>query len=295
MLVVFGHMIEMTLINESARFNIDFVFYLLHVPTFLLISGYLFKYTKRRHDLKHIMITKTKGLLCVYILWGLILSIFTFFINNLSMIESIKYSMNAIWYLLFLWVCIIGVIIIELIPKKLRYAIWTMIIILAIVAPFYSGGIAKIIMHFLIFSLGYYCFDYIINNRIKYAFVVLFIIAVILSYYTGKVSMKNAESLDVYSLLLFVLKIIGAMIIPIIVYDIEKIKKFEWLNKIGGVTLYIYVLHFFLIGVYKNFHNSSVIIYIINACIVICITYFIAVFVKNNNKLNILFTFDIKK
>lgn len=43
-LVVFGHMIEMTLINESVKFNIDFAFYLLHVPTFLLISGYLFKY-----------------------------------------------------------------------------------------------------------------------------------------------------------------------------------------------------------------------------------------------------------
>ncbi len=294
-LVVFGHMIEMTLINESVKFNIDFAFYLLHVPTFLLISGYLFKYTKERHDLKHIIITKTKGLLCVYILWGIVLSIFTYFVNNLSMIDSVKYSLNAIWYLLFLWLCIIGIIVIELFPKKVRYILWAMILLLAIIAPFYSGGIAKIIIHFLIFSLGYYGFEYIINNRIKYMVVIFFAVSVVLSYYTGKVSMKNAESLDVYSLLLFMLKIIGSMIIPIIVYEFEKMKKIQWLNKLGGMTLYIYVLHFFLIGLYKNIHNSSVVVYILSACIVIFITYLVAVFVKKNKKLNILFTFDIKR
>lgn len=84
-LVVFGHCIQYGLGQPNIDFfdnNIIKVIYSFHMPLFMMISGYLFGFSVKKHSFKEIIFGKLKSLLVPIAIWAI----------PVTLIDTIKYS-----------------------------------------------------------------------------------------------------------------------------------------------------------------------------------------------------------
>ncbi|WP_248405343.1 acyltransferase family protein [Butyrivibrio fibrisolvens] len=287
--VIMGHMIEMTNVGDG-KWIIDTLCYLLHVPTFLIISGYLFSKSYMKHTLKEVIITKSIRLLFPYLIWTLLLTLYTVIINGMSLGDSFCYSSNALWYLAFLWACIICTSFLFKLPNFISKMIMLLLSLCCVASPFLNSTLAKFCIHYGIFLVGFIYLDRIIASRNKYILIAMFISGYMCLVATGYLSMLDALGTGIKTLSIFILKIMGACFLPICFSYIEEKKELKLLTKVGASTIYIYVLHFFIIAIYKNMNNDDWFVYIISVLVVFVFTMAIGVAFENNKYLNKLFS-----
>ncbi len=288
-IVVIGHMIEMTNVGDL-KWKIDTLCYLLHVPTFLIISGYLFSKSSRRYEPKEIIISKSKRLLFPYVLWTFILALYSVLLNGMSFEDAFRYAYNALWYFAFLWACIIGTSVLMMLHCFKLNILMVGISIGGVIGTIYNSTVAKICIHYLIFLIGFYLLEHIVAFKYKYFLIMLFVFCFLFCVSTGYLSLFDALNTGFKTFYVFMLKILGACFLPICFSYLEKRKMMSTMIKLGGNTIYIYILHFFIIAIYKNINNDSWIVFIMSVVIVMVITNLLAEIFKKNRYLNKLFT-----
>lgn len=122
-LVVFGHSLQYGLGVEYRSFCDNIVvkaIYSFHMPLFMMISGYLFGFTVKRHSFKEILINKTKSLLIPVAVWSI----------PITFIDIIKYDsqrmnpwdffktylsefLGAFWFLWAVFLCSVTVLLVN--------------------------------------------------------------------------------------------------------------------------------------------------------------------------------------
>ncbi len=250
LLVVIGHFLEMTILPGRVGETLDFIAYTIHVPTFLLCSGYLFSNTIRKYHYRYIIKTKLLDDLLIWLIWSVVLLAvnygcdFLFDALDKSVFEYIFYSFNQLWYFGFLFFCYIVTITIEnlKISKKI---VWGVLIFLFFFLCFYSVSLCKIILHYAIFFLGYSAKDNL--SKISRYGIVVYTILMGCTIFVLGINTTNLFDSIARTIGVFVLKIFGA-VFAFSVGDIVKGRGI--ISSLGRDTIYIYIFHFFILALY---------------------------------------------
>ena len=83
--VLWGHAIQYSVIGETSFFDnaVFMIIYSFHMSFFMLISGYVFRWTYEKRDLKNLIVRRSQTLLQPIIICGIIYYYSTFFLRGL--------------------------------------------------------------------------------------------------------------------------------------------------------------------------------------------------------------------
>lgn len=155
---------------------------------------------------------------------------------------------------------------------------------------FFHVGLAKIFVHLLIIWTGYL---FINAPSKKFSIIIITLYICIMSYIlaTGALTLKSVNKPGVSAFALLSFKIIGGLFIPSVFSLINSFidKSENFLSRFGQKTLYIYVLHFFPLAIYKAMNLSSILAYILAVICIICVAYLLYFIISKSNKLILLF------
>lgn len=261
-IVVLGHFVEMTVFRNAAVGNtIDFICYTLHVPTFLFCSGYLFNISLNRYTSKRIIAYNFMDSILVWIFWGTILLFynrsvdFFAFSEKESFIDCAKYSFNQLWYFWFLFVCyLVTLIIIHFkIPNEIIYML---LCIFVVCFSFISISLDKLIVHYLMFFMGYCHYK---KRKYVVPYLILAYLVLLLCSIMMGITMLNLFATWYSTLFVFSIKILGSVVLYLIFlignkYGYQIFGLLDWLGK---RTLYIYIFHFFILAIYRRLYFHS--------------------------------------
>lgn len=264
LMVVFFHTLEVTAIDTTFSNNLFFVLYSIHVPAFLMVSGFLFRGTMRRHTALEIIWQKIMDLGIVFVEWSIMYTIYNLIIFYLlgspfaSLYKCIAFSINNVWYLWFLLFCSLATFITD----KLRLPKPFVGIILFIgiwICAMFSVGLTKMATHFLIFWLGY-CFKEIGVYFYRMSAVLYIPLTIGNGLYrwfdTGTVIRGGIEMAPV-----MMYKILGGAFLFMLFYDMCRLFPMvnceNFITRMGGKTLYMYILHFIPLAIYRCIGAST--------------------------------------
>lgn len=258
LMVIFFHTLEVTDIGTALSDKIYFILYSIHVPAFLMASGYLFAGTIKRHSVSDIIKTRIADLGLVFVEWSLMFTVYNWHIFSLmgksfgSIAECVGFSANNVWYLWFLLFCIIATIVIEKIwmPRGLIVPITASAVIISSAV---SPGMAKLGTHYLVFWLGYSFRDArIAVCRIMSAlYAVITILNIALNWFDTQTVVRGG----IRMVPVMGYKVLGGMFLFMLFYDICNVFKCAGNNNVyasvGEKTLYLYILHFIPLPIYN--------------------------------------------
>jgi len=250
-LVVFGHILEYSGIEDQLSFKVYTFIYTFHMPLFIFISGYFSK------NMTWDKLKKSfKTLIPVYFIFQIILSIPNMLDGSFSLFNFFTSPQGILWYILALlyWRIIFYLI------TKMRFLSPPMVLAGSFLASLLIGlinypvflSIAKTVAFLPYFALGYYCTGGIIakirglNKAVSAvilftAFILVYLFAT--SDFTlilyGEFSYKYAFNSIPVGLLCRIIMLLAAIILSCAVINTTTSK----LHKYGGRTLDIYLLH----------------------------------------------------
>lgn len=253
-LVVFGHFL-LKFSNPTGYVNILIsMIYSFHMPAFVFISGYFSKnLDKNRHE------TLSKNLV-LYVVFAVVYSL----VYRQTLIGSLIDPVGIMWFLLCI---IIWKIILEQ-AVQIKYII-PLSVIIAILIGFNDDigkflSLSRLLCFFPFFLLGYKCSkDLLLKiraiNHISCAILLVFSFAVIfISFYFGLVNLSipyfsssyvNIGYKNIFlgaSSRLFIILVACIIILCLINLTPNKNLQFTY---VGKNTLYIYLLHTFLVDI----------------------------------------------
>ena len=297
--VVFGHTIELTKINETLMGRLDLIAYTLHVPAFLFASGFLLQKSVKKYNVRQFFLMKFFNLFVVWVIWSVILTIWNMGIDYIfgqytgNIKAYINYSANEIWYFAFLFVGSMFVFVIENI-KINKYLCTISLCVAFIILSFYSVTLAKVVLHLLIIWCGYNFKGFTkLSARLV---IIVYIIMMLYINISGCLTLKSIGDLGFGTMGLLGIKLLSCFCLPTVAYlmmeaDNKMIKSKEQIyTNIGKNTLYIYILHFFPLAVYKCIKNTSLILALISVLFFIVISMFVRHFIKDTKIDKFLFT-----
>ncbi len=250
-LVVFGHILEYSMVKDVLSFKVYSFIYMLHMPLFIFISGYFSK------NMTWDKLKKSfKTLLPAYFVFQIILSIPNMLDGSFSLFNFFTSPQGVLWYILALLYWRIAFYFIS----KLKFLNFPVVIAISVLMSFLIGlvnypvflSIAKTIAFLPYFALGYYCTGDIIEkirgcNKVIstailiVAFLLIYIFTTsdfVLNLY-GEFSYKYAFNSISEGLLWRMVSIVGAIILSCAVINLSTSK----FNKWGERTFDIYLLH----------------------------------------------------
>lgn len=250
-LVVFGHILEYSMVNDELSFKVYSFIYMFHMPLFVFISGYFSK------NITWDKLKKSfKTLLPAYLVFQIILSIPNMLDGSFSLFNFFTSPQGVLWYILALLYWRIAFYFVP----KIKFLNFPAVIILSVLMSFFIGlvnypvflAIAKTIAFLPYFALGYYCTENTIEKIRgwnKIISIIILLVAFVLAYiFTtsdfvlnlyGEFSYKYAFNSISKGLLWRIVSIVGAIILSCAVINLSTTKFHKW----GGNTLGIYLLH----------------------------------------------------
>lgn len=230
-LVVLYHTWGSMEIDTNVRNDCILFFFTTHVPTFMMISGYLYSNHTIKHDLTY-RIRKLLNLLFCSAVYVFILVLFRVIVHSYlgierTLLEEIDLSAHNMWYFPVLCFAIILYELSSKVPKKegiipTRSILFLLLIIVTAFLMYKNPSIGKILAYIIIFMIGT---TWTINvwkaifNALAYVGVWTLVVIM-----TGIVNAQSESSIGTELLLLMVLTVLGAGLILSLVYLLLQIK-----------------------------------------------------------------------
>ncbi|MEC1722452.1 acyltransferase family protein [Schinkia azotoformans] len=259
-LVVIGHFIT-TFIGNGVIEQIYIFIYLFHMPAFILVSGYFSKgFQKEGYVLKI-----TKKILVPYFFFQIIYSVYYYFLLDKSELTIAIFKPQwSLWFLLslFCWHLLLFVF------TKIKYSLLVSVLIGIIVGYFDAIGgylsLSRTFVLFPVFLLGFYMkkehFEKLTSNKGKLLSAVAIVIMLFIIHYIlvdmPKEWMYGSKSYEklgagweggIIRLLYY-----GMSLIMIFSFFTFVPKKEYFFSKWGTRTLYVYLLHGFIIRYFRT-------------------------------------------
>lgn len=289
--VVFGHVIEYYINDNSILMTLYIFIYIFHMPLFIFISGYLSKnfYKMKRKAIRNLLIP--------YIIFNMIWYT-AVYIGTRRAMFSVLYPGWTLWYLLslFFW------------RITLKYLIkFKHILLLSFIAGVLVGlipsigsilSISRTIVFLPFFLLGYYTTEehlekiksfkseYAITGILVFLLVAIYIVKNDLFNYKFLYNSYSYNALEVSLFEGTIFRIFlyfGAIIFSICVINLVP-RKEQFFSKIGKATMNIYVFHIYLVMLVYFFIPKWNIGLLQN--ILILISPFIIIFILSRKKIN---------
>lgn len=289
--VVFGHVIEYYINDNSILMTLYIFIYIFHMPLFIFISGYLSKnfYKMKRKAIRNLLIP--------YIIFNMIWYT-AVYIGTRRAMFSVLYPGWTLWYLLslFFW------------RITLKYLIkFKHILLLSFIAGVLVGlipsigsilSISRTIVFLPFFLLGYYATEehlekiksfkseYAITGILVFLLVAIYIVKNDLFNYKFLYNSYSYNALEVSLFEGTIFRIFlyfGAIIFSICVINLVP-RKEQFFSKIGKTTMNIYVFHIYLVMLVYFFIPKWNIGLLQN--ILILISPFIIIFILSRKKIN---------
>ena len=289
--VVFGHVIEYYIKDNSILMTLYIFIYIFHMPLFIFISGYLSKnfYRMKRKAIRNLLIP--------YIIFNMIWYTAVYIGTRRAML-SVLYPGWTLWYLLslFFW------------RMTLKYLIkFKHILLISFIAGVLVGlipsigsilSISRTIVFLPFFLLGYYTTEehlekiksfkseYAITGILVFLLVAIYIVKNDLFSYKFLYNSYSYNALEVSLFEGTVFRIFlyfGAIIFSICVINLVP-RREQFFSKIGKATMNIYVFHIYLVMLVYFFIPKWNIGLLQN--ILILISPFIIIFILSRKKIN---------
>ena len=289
--VVFGHVIEYYINDNSILMTLYIFIYIFHMPLFIFISGYVSKnfYKMKRKAIRNLLIP--------YIIFNMIWYT-AVYIGTRRAMFSVLYPGWTLWYLLslFFW------------RITLKYLIkFKHILLLSFIAGVLVGlipsigsilSISRTIVFLPFFLLGYYTTEehlekiksfkseYAITGILVFLLIAIYIVKNDLFNYKFLYNSYSYNALEVSLFEGTIFRIFlyfGAIIFSICVINLVP-RKEQFFSKIGKATMNIYVFHIYLVMLVYFFIPKWNIGLLQN--ILILISPFIIIFILSRKKIN---------
>ncbi|MBS4193780.1 acyltransferase family protein [Lederbergia citri] len=291
-LVVFGHLIQSYIDSNSFFSTLYKLLYTFHMPAFILISGFFAKGFYEKGYIKKITIK----LIIPYLIFQVIYSVFYYNLYSKSMLEIDLLNPHwSLWFLisLFCW----NIMLIGFNKLKPEYAVSLALLIGLIVGyvDWISNylSLSRTFVFFPFFIVGYYLkkehFQLLTKSRTKVFMAgTIVIIALVFIIFPGLdekwlLGSKPYSYLETISAIGFIKRIgiysINFLMVAGFFAFVPKRKFF--FTKFGRNTLYVYLLHGFII---RAFRGSSVESYIYDSktlIVLLVITLFLTFFLSS--------------
>ncbi|WP_195263215.1 MULTISPECIES: acyltransferase family protein [unclassified Clostridium] len=289
--VVFGHVIEYYIKDNSTLRTIYIFIYIFHMPLFIFISGYLSKnfYRMKRKAIRNLLIP--------YIIFNMIWYT-AVYIGTKRAMFSVLYPGWTLWYLLslFFWRMTLKYLI------KFKHILLVSFIIGVLVGLIPSIGstlsISRTIVFLPFFLLGYYTKEenlekvkslkreYALTGILAFLLVAMYIVKNNLFDYKFLYNSYSYDALGVSLLEGIVFRIFlyfGAIIFSVCVINLVPSKE-QFYSRIGKATMNIYVFHIYLVMLVYFFIPRWNISMLQN--VLILVSPFIIIFLLSRKKIN---------
>lgn len=258
-LVVIGHFIT-TFIGNQVIEEIYIFIYLFHMPAFILVSGYFSKgFQKKGYVLKI-----TKKILVPYILFQIIYSIYYYFLYNESELTIAVFKPHwSLWFLLSLFCWHLSLFVFT----KIKYSLLAATLVGLVVGYFDAVGnylsLSRTFVLFPLFLLGFYMkkehFQKLVSKKGKLLSAIALVAMLFIIHYVlvdmpkeWMYGSKSYEKLGAgWEGGLIRLLYYGMSLIMIFVFLAYVPSKEYFFTKWGARTLYIYLLHGFIIRYFR--------------------------------------------
>ncbi|WP_307256842.1 acyltransferase family protein [Oikeobacillus pervagus] len=267
--VVFGHLIQSYIHDDSIFFTIYTTIYMFHMPAFILMSGF---FAKNFHKKGYVM-KLLKKLLLPYFLFQITYTIYYYFLYDQNSLELEPLIPNwSLWFLLslFFWniLLILFVKLLNLRPAvSLLLAFLLGLAVGCLNVPLDFLSFSRTFVFFPFFLLGYYLkkkhFTRLFSNKVRFlnfcfilclSSTIYFIPEANEKWLLGSMPYNEFDTSNLLGILIRAgLYILNLMMIACFFTFVPK-KQFFFTNW-GKNTLYVYLLHGFFI---KAFRESEI-------------------------------------
>ena len=283
LIVLITHVFGLYAVDSEIHNHIMVICATLHNPTFYFMSGVLFYGTMKKYDRSKILKNKFLDLVVVFAVWVVIYTMYqiilgcTFYVENSITGYSVS-AINSLWFLPTLFCGMSAIVLLDVLKHckhigiivkndLLLCMIWLLMIL---VTAFYSSGMAKI------FTFSYIVWKGYLGKSKKH---IVRLDAAVWGINVASVFVLNfAKTSDMsipgwrLALILFMF-VTGSIIIPKIMERIcekkSESKVIDRLAKVGQNTVYIYILHFFVLYLFEAYGKIN--LFTCAICYVLCV------------------------
>ena len=266
-LVVFGHMIQ-PFATDSQLINSIYAFiYIFHMPMFIMLAGF---FAKGIGKPKYIL-NLAKKLLLPYLMFQGLYTVLYFLLGREEWYKGILHPQWAMWFLVSLFCWHILLVLFKRIPAAASILLAVFIGIAAgyVDLSAYGLSLSRTLVFFPFFLAGYFMTKEnvqliktkalsiagIIFMTALFAFIYLFInvdVTLDTDWLSGAVAYQRLEAEMSGGLMRLIIYILAVLLIISMIALIPS-GDFGWLTKIGEKTLYVYLLHGFIIQPFREF------------------------------------------
>ncbi len=261
-LVVFGHIIQ-PFISDSKGMNTLYMWiYTFHMPAFILLSGFFAKGSGN----KDYILKLAKRLLVPYLIFQILYTIYYFFIGKEGWQAGIFYPHWSLWFLfsLFCWHILLSWY------KKLPALLSISLAVLVGIIVGYFGEIghtfslSRTFAFFPFFLIGFWLTEkqvmWVKHRLVKISSVIVMTLLAVAIYYlpdinTGWLLASSSYGdlgMEQYGgIARFLFYIVAAVMTISILAWIPHIN-LGWVTKLGTRTLYVYLLHGFIVQFFRQ-------------------------------------------
>lgn len=267
-LVVFGHMIQPFIHDSNGIQSIYVWIYTFHMPAFILLAGFFAKGSGNKKYIWNLM----KKLIIPYFIFQTLYTMYYFFIGKADWQTGVFYPQWSLWFLFSLFSWHILLVLFKKIPAG--WSIFLSVMIGIVVGYFGEVGhafsLSRTFVFFPFFLIGYFLtVDQMMFVKKRYVKVVSVIVMAGLFAFiytlpdmeTGWLLASQSYSdlgADNYGGLVrfFVYAVAAVMTVSVLAWIPQK--NFGWITNLGMRTLYVYLLHGFIVQFLRQFDLLSV-------------------------------------
>ena len=291
-LVVYGHIIQRSMVVGGADFFLNPVFkiiYTFHMPLFVLISGYLIAASLKRRSIRDTFKIRVKSLFIPFVIWSLLDMLVNDIINLSGELNVFEYLVlkPSVWFLFTLFAASVLVLASARLQKKFGLAIFVVIYLLILVIPFNEYAALYYIKWFYLFYVaGYLIHEYgsgwiaRFNNTATFV-TVFFVFLVLLPFWTRNdyiyvnkmyfLSSDYVLEISRYSYV-YLIGFVGIVLAFFIGAHLSKTKAVTLLENIGIYSLDIYLLQRYLVeGLYPKVLKQFNLSFDYNSSLFLCV------------------------
>lgn len=278
LLMVFGHLIQFTSVDNSYLYNPIYIFiYSFHMPLFIMISGFFFNKSLNKKSVKNLLNDRLVTILLPYVSWTIIFitvwAVFNHF--NLSFFQLCqKYIytflyVSKLWFLWVLFVCILLVCLNLLIKRYIGgISILFIVLFIYVLPETQMLSLINVKYMFPFFILGYYYHEYsnVFKEWIRYSSYVSIIIYPVLLFFWSEenfsfiIDSKNLNPI-IYK---YITAFSGILAIVFVFRNFYKHFEINYLQKLGRNSIAIYIISDYLIALPSHFKfiffNNSIVL-----------------------------------
>lgn len=266
-LVVLGHIIQ-PFASDSQLINSIYAFiYIFHMPMFIMLAGFFAKGSGKPEYILNL----AKKLLLPYLMFQGLYTLLYFLLGREEWYKGILHPQWALWFLISLFFWHILLVLFKRIPAaaSLLLAVFTGLAAGYVDLSEYGLSLSRTLVFFPFFLAGYFMTTEhvqliktkglriagIIFMPALFTFIYLFInvdVTLDTDWLSGAVAYSRLEAEMSGGVIRFIIYLLAALLIVSIIALIPS-RNFGWLTKIGEKTLYVYLLHGFIIQPLREF------------------------------------------